>query len=192
MSADGHGLPDNAVIGVHDIIHHAEQEEHEHEAAAKRGLPDSAIEAEHEFMQHAEDDLARMEVDMFHTMGLESGSYAVKVVTTAPPALTLSGREKPLRRDVSTFINYYRDPGDGSPPMPVRISDKTVKNERPHIAKPAIIRDVTGEEANYTLDEHGFHFCRRESSLRGGDFHDSELVQAKYYPEAEQLLKDMY
>ncbi|KAI1369685.1 hypothetical protein F5Y08DRAFT_100541 [Xylaria arbuscula] len=113
------------------------------------------------------------------------------VVTTAPLALTLSGREKPQRRDVSTFINYYRDPGDGSPPMPVRISDKTVKNERPHIARPAIIRDVTGEEANYTLDEHGFHFCCRESSLRGADFHDSELVQAKYYPEAEQLLKDI-
>lgn len=61
MSADGHGLPDNAVMGVHDFIHHAEQEEHEHEAASKRGLPDSAVEAEHEFMQHAEEDLARSE-----------------------------------------------------------------------------------------------------------------------------------
>ncbi|KAK5628417.1 hypothetical protein RRF57_004132 [Xylaria bambusicola] len=62
MSADGHGLPDSAVIGAHDIIHHAEQEEHENEAASKRGLPDSAVEAEHDFMQHAEDDLARLEV----------------------------------------------------------------------------------------------------------------------------------
>ncbi|KAI0525879.1 hypothetical protein F5B22DRAFT_642037 [Xylaria bambusicola] len=61
MSADGHGLPDSAIMGAHDIIHHAEQEEHEHEAASKRGLPDSAVEAEHDFMQHAEDDLARLE-----------------------------------------------------------------------------------------------------------------------------------
>ncbi|KAI0427275.1 hypothetical protein F5Y09DRAFT_333485 [Xylaria sp. FL1042] len=114
------------------------------------------------------------------------------IVTTAPTqVLGLSGGEKPQKRDVSTFINYYRDPGDGSPPMPVRISDKTVKNERPTIAKPTIIRDVTGEEDKYTLDRNGFHFCQRATTLREADFHDSELVTAKYYPEAEQLLKDI-
>ncbi|KAI3337666.1 hypothetical protein F4824DRAFT_488995 [Ustulina deusta] len=114
------------------------------------------------------------------------------IVTTAPTqVLELSGGGKPQKRDVSTFINYYRDPGDGSPPMPVRISDKTVKNERPTIAKPMVIRDVTGEEDKYTLDRNGFHFCRWATLLRGDDFHDSELVQAKYYPEAEQLLKDI-
>ncbi|KAI1170657.1 hypothetical protein F4777DRAFT_104783 [Nemania sp. FL0916] len=61
MSADGHGLPDNAIRGAHDMIHHAEQEEHEHEAAMKRGLPDKAVEAEHDFMQHQEDELAALE-----------------------------------------------------------------------------------------------------------------------------------
>ncbi|KAI4859851.1 hypothetical protein F4820DRAFT_453490 [Hypoxylon rubiginosum] len=55
MSADGHGLPDNAVIGAHDMIHHAEQEEHEHEAAMKRGLPDAAAEAEYDLMHGAEE-----------------------------------------------------------------------------------------------------------------------------------------
>jgi hypothetical protein len=68
---------------------------------------------------------------------------------------------------------------------------KTVKNERPTIAKPSIIRDVTGEEDKYTLDRNGFQFCRRASQLRGADFHDGELVEAKYYPEAARLLKDM-
>lgn len=72
------------------------------------------------------------------------------------------------------------------------MNSKTVKNERPTIAKPMVIRDVTGEEDKYTLDRNGFHFCRWATLLRGDDFHDSELVQAKYYPEAEQLLKDMY
>ncbi|KAI0478599.1 hypothetical protein GGR56DRAFT_329973 [Xylariaceae sp. FL0804] len=55
MSADGHGLPDAAVKGAHDIIHHAEQEEHEHEAAEKRGLPDSAAEAEYDLIHNAEE-----------------------------------------------------------------------------------------------------------------------------------------
>ncbi|KAI0542947.1 hypothetical protein GGR58DRAFT_509783 [Xylaria digitata] len=105
--------------------------------------------------------------------------------------LTLNGEEKPGKRDVSTFINYYRDPGDGSPPMPVRISDKTVTNERPTIAEPMVIRDITGEEDKYTLDKNGFHLRRQATQLHGDDFQDSELVKAKYYPEAEQLLKDI-
>lgn len=59
------GLPDSAIRDAHDMIHHAEQEEHEHEAAEKRGLPDKAVEAEHEFMQHAEDELDEFEVRDF-------------------------------------------------------------------------------------------------------------------------------
>ncbi|KAI1306901.1 hypothetical protein F5Y03DRAFT_394336 [Xylaria venustula] len=116
---------------------------------------------------------------------------ATTVTTASTQVLGLSGAEKPRKRDVSTYINYYRDPGDGSPPMPVKISDKTVKNERPTIAKSVIITDVTGEESKYTLDRNGFHFCRRATSLHGADFHDDELVQTRYYPEAEQLLKDI-
>ncbi|GAP84775.1 putative methyltransferase-like protein [Rosellinia necatrix] len=113
-------------------------------------------------------------------------------VTTAPAqVLELNGAKKPEKRHVSTVINYYRDPGDGSPPMPVRISDNTVKNERPSIAKPTIIRDVTGDEDKYTLDKNGFQFCRRATRLRDADFHDSDLVEAEYYPEARQLLKDI-
>lgn len=67
MSADGHGLPDNAVRDAHDMIHHAEQEEHEHEAAQKRGLTDNAANAEREFMQHAEHDLDEQGVGRFRS-----------------------------------------------------------------------------------------------------------------------------
>jgi len=31
--------------------------------------------------------------------------------------------EEVKKHHVSTVINYYRDPGDGSPPEPVRISE---------------------------------------------------------------------
>ncbi|KAI1330937.1 hypothetical protein F5Y16DRAFT_361632 [Xylariaceae sp. FL0255] len=61
MSADGHGLPDNAVRSAHDMIHHAEQEEHEHEAAAKRGITDEAAEAEYDLIHRAEEDQAKDE-----------------------------------------------------------------------------------------------------------------------------------
>ncbi|KAI8630660.1 hypothetical protein F5Y19DRAFT_483999 [Xylariaceae sp. FL1651] len=115
---------------------------------------------------------------------------ALPQVFEIPATTTLNG-QKPDKHDVSTFINYYRDPGDGSPPMPVRISDKTVKNERPTIAQEKIIKDVTGEEDKYTLDKTGFQFFRRRTNLRGSDFHDNELVQREYYTEAIQLLKDI-
>jgi hypothetical protein len=54
MSSDGHGIPDSAAKGAHDLMHHAEQEQHEHEAAAKRGLTDEAVEKEHEFLEGIE------------------------------------------------------------------------------------------------------------------------------------------
>ncbi|KAI1497487.1 hypothetical protein F5X99DRAFT_396830 [Biscogniauxia marginata] len=62
MSADGHGLPDPAIRGAYDMIHHAEQEEHEHTAAMKRGLPDSAAEAEYDLLHGIEERQERLEV----------------------------------------------------------------------------------------------------------------------------------
>lgn len=62
MPADEHGLTDNAVMEAHDMIHHAEQEEHEYEAAMKRGITDEAAEAEYTFIHGAEQRAAREEV----------------------------------------------------------------------------------------------------------------------------------
>ncbi|KAI1335815.1 hypothetical protein F5Y15DRAFT_427573 [Xylariaceae sp. FL0016] len=61
MSSEAHGLTDSSVRNAHDIIHHAEQEEHEHEAAEKRGLPDSAAEAEYDLIHGAEEEQAKLE-----------------------------------------------------------------------------------------------------------------------------------
>ncbi|KAI0206376.1 hypothetical protein F4808DRAFT_469548 [Astrocystis sublimbata] len=113
-------------------------------------------------------------------------------VTTAPAqVLKLNENTEPEKRDVSTVINYYCDPGDGSPPMPVRISDKTVKNERPTVAKPTTIRDITGEEDKYVLDRNGFQFVGRVTQIHDADFHKSEFVKTNYYPETKELLKDI-
>ncbi|KAI1335813.1 hypothetical protein F5Y15DRAFT_419494 [Xylariaceae sp. FL0016] len=108
----------------------------------------------------------------------------------APSSLTHSD-DKSKRRDVATSINYYRDPGDGSPPLPIRISDKTVKNERPTIAQETRIHDITGEEDQYTLDVHGFQLARRATALQPSSFHDAARVERDYYPETEQLLRDI-
>ncbi|KAI1386070.1 uncharacterized protein F4822DRAFT_304772 [Hypoxylon trugodes] len=100
--------------------------------------------------------------------------------------------QTPERHDVLTTINYYKDPGDGSLPMPIVIANNTVKNERPHIPQHTIIHDVTGEEEKYSLDSHGFQFLRHKSKVKYlQDFQDDEVVKTNYYPESIQLLKDV-
>ncbi|KAI0379212.1 hypothetical protein F5Y04DRAFT_290427 [Hypomontagnella monticulosa] len=98
----------------------------------------------------------------------------------------------PRRHDVTTNINYWKDPGDGSLPMPIVIANNTVKNERPHIPQQLVVHDVTGEEDKYSLDNHGFQFLRHASKVTSlQDFQDEELVKAEYYPESVELLKSV-
>lgn len=54
---------------------------------------------------------------------------------------------------------------------------------------PVVIHDISGEEDKYTLDTHGFQFVKHESKEK--DFLDAEKIKAEYYPETEQLVKDV-
>ncbi|ORY09610.1 amino acid permease-domain-containing protein [Clohesyomyces aquaticus] len=61
--------------------------------------------------------------------------------------------------------------------------------ERPYLEFPVTVHDVRGSEKEYTLDKNGFQFHAHES--REKDFVDDEKIKAEYYPETEQLLKDV-
>ncbi|KAF2475059.1 uncharacterized protein BDR25DRAFT_384605 [Lindgomyces ingoldianus] len=102
-------------------------------------------------------------------------------------SLPLASPPRPKRRDVSTTLNYYRDPGDGSLPTPVFVGGDTVINERPTIPTPVVVRDVSGEEDKYRLDSHGFEFVRHESKEKG--FEDDDAIISLYYRECEQIYK---
>lgn len=52
------------------------------------------------------------------------------------------------------------------------------------------MRDVRGNEKDYTLDKNGFQFYRHTASEK--DFLDDEQIKSGYYAETEQLLKDAY
>ncbi|KAF2014871.1 hypothetical protein BU24DRAFT_463615 [Aaosphaeria arxii CBS 175.79] len=92
-------------------------------------------------------------------------------------------------RNVQTTLNYYRNPGDGSPPTPVYVGGNTVQNERPTIPVSVTIRDVTGSEKNFTLDTHGFQFIKHESAMKLFDS-ESEIKEG-YYPECVNLYKQI-
>jgi hypothetical protein len=53
-----------------------------------------------------------------------------------------------------------------------------------------IVKDISGEESKYTLDSHGFQIYRHASKEK--EFVDDEKIKAEYYPETEQLLKEVY
>ncbi|KAI0888763.1 uncharacterized protein GGS22DRAFT_184342 [Annulohypoxylon maeteangense] len=124
---------------------------------------------------------------------------AAAVATTQLPHTFEKPVEEPIesthprrQNDVSTIINYYKDPGDGSLPMPIVIANNTVKNERPHTPRQVTIHDVTGEEEKYFLDSHGFQYLRHESKLKSlEEFQDEETVRSRYYPESVRLLKEI-
>jgi len=92
-----------------------------------------------------------------------------------------------VKHHVHTKLNYYKDPGDGSPPPPSYVNQPETY-ERPYEPLDVTITDIRGEEQNYTLDKDGFQIYPHKSVEK--DFLDDDQIKAQYYPETEQLLKD--
>jgi hypothetical protein len=91
------------------------------------------------------------------------------------------------KHNVVTTLNYWDDPGDGSSPAPIFIGRGRVSNKRPHRAHGFEVMDITGEEDKYSLDTHGFQYCRHKSSEK--EFIDEEAIRSVYYEECRDLLK---
>ncbi|EMR70334.1 putative methyltransferase-like protein [Eutypa lata UCREL1] len=85
--------------------------------------------------------------------------------TVVPTTFSSVADTSVKRRDVDTVLNYYKPNEDGSPPQP------------------------TGSEAEYTLDKQGFQVVHHTAQEK--DFTDDAHIKAVYYPETEQLLKDV-
>ncbi|KAJ5473526.1 hypothetical protein N7475_003092 [Penicillium sp. IBT 31633x] len=88
---------------------------------------------------------------------------------------------------VQTTLNFVKENEDGSPPEPSYVG-RPETYDRPVVAIPATIHDISGHELDYTLDSHGFQIYYHESQEK--DFLDDEKLKREYYAETEQLLKD--
>jgi len=88
---------------------------------------------------------------------------------------------------VQTTLNYYKEPEDGSGPIPNYVGGlNQVQNQIDVV--PVTVTDISGSEGAYTLDGNGFQIFKRASKEK--DFVDEEIIKSEYYPEIEQLLKD--
>ncbi|EJF59035.1 hypothetical protein DICSQDRAFT_65724 [Dichomitus squalens LYAD-421 SS1] len=92
-------------------------------------------------------------------------------------------------RDVPTTLNFYK-PLDEEPPhryaYAVEGKPQTNVGSEPH---PAVVHDVRGREAEFSLDKNGFQWVHWPSVAK--DFVDDEVIKEKYYPEVERLLKEV-
>ncbi|KAJ5677539.1 uncharacterized protein N7477_003172 [Penicillium maclennaniae] len=112
-----------------------------------------------------------------------SGNYGF-TLNQKPPAVPVS--EKP--HHVNTTLNFYKANEDGSPPSPTIIGRPETFN-KPSVSLPVTIHNVSGHELDHSLDGNGFQFHYHESTEK--DFLDDEKIRQQYYPETEQLLKDV-
>ncbi|ERT00241.1 uncharacterized protein SPSK_10897 [Sporothrix schenckii 1099-18] len=92
------------------------------------------------------------------------------------------------QRHVQTTLNYYKPNADGSPPHATYYDrpETYYREAEPHTVT---VHDVSGDEAKYTLDGNGFQFVARPATET--EFRDDDQIRASYYPETEQLLKDV-
>ncbi|EQB54017.1 mechanosensitive ion channel [Colletotrichum gloeosporioides Cg-14] len=93
-----------------------------------------------------------------------------------------------LKRDVLAELHYHKENEDGSPPHPTYV-DKPETYNRPFETHQVKIRDVSGDEEKYTLDQHGFQIHRQQSAEK--HFLDDVQIKSGYYEEVEQLLKSV-
>ncbi|CAK7203345.1 hypothetical protein SEUCBS139899_006078 [Sporothrix eucalyptigena] len=89
---------------------------------------------------------------------------------------------------VQTTLNYYKPNADGSPPH-TTYYDRPETYFREVESHTVTVHDVTGEEDKYTLDGNGFQYVHRPAEET--EFTDEDHIRKVYYPETEQLLKDV-
>ncbi|KAI0467364.1 hypothetical protein F4859DRAFT_518055 [Xylaria cf. heliscus] len=90
--------------------------------------------------------------------------------------------------EVEAVLNYFKDNEDGSPPAPTYVN-RPETYERPVAPEHVKITNIAGREAEFTLDKQGFQVVPNVAQEK--DFVDDEHIKAVYYPETEQLLKDV-
>ncbi|KAI0096970.1 hypothetical protein GGR51DRAFT_488391 [Nemania sp. FL0031] len=90
--------------------------------------------------------------------------------------------------EVEATLYFHKDNEDGSPPAPSYI-DRPETYERPTESHTVKITNIAGRESEFTLDNQGFQVYPNVAQEK--DFADDEHIKAVYYPETEQLLKDV-
>ena len=94
----------------------------------------------------------------------------------------------PPKRDIPTTVNYFKPNADGSPPEPT-YTDRPETYSRPYDSQHITVKDMAGDEANFTLDRNGFQVYDNVATEK--DFLDDNKIKTEYYAETAALLKEV-
>ncbi|KAF2431248.1 hypothetical protein EJ08DRAFT_193365 [Tothia fuscella] len=103
-------------------------------------------------------------------------------------------------RDLDATIYYYdeatdlenqakpEEPEDSTKPIP-----KVHYPETPRKAVNLIVKDISGKESEYTLDQNGFQLSRQVTKviLTSEDLANDDKIKNEYYPEMQAWLKEV-
>ena len=116
---------------------------------------------------------------------------ATQTQTTAtPPQLEASHDSAYIPRgEVTTELNFYAPPADGSKPFYYveEPPEGQLKQNYGTTAIAVTIHDIRGRESDFELDTSAFATVTTGPSTEK-DFRDDESIKKNYYPEVEELL----
>ena len=112
--------------------------------------------------------------------------------TSQTPITSLSTKGTIHRGPVTSSLNFYSPPSDGSKPFNYVEAppEGQPQNNFGAVDVSITIQDVREHEADYTLDNNAFVALKNRPASAEKDFTDDESVRRNYYPEVEKLLLD--
>jgi hypothetical protein len=90
--------------------------------------------------------------------------------------------------DVVADINYF--PALGTP-IPTSAWKKRYLGIGDEFTRPMTIHDVGKCDKTFSLDTNGFQFVKLASKHRVSAADDEETIKREYYPELEQIAKEL-
>lgn len=99
-----------------------------------------------------------------------------------------SGRE-PQSGDIVADVGYF--PALGTP-IPKSSWRTRYLGDRDKYTRPMVIHDVRTSEKQFDLDSNGFQFMQLYQKKRVSRDDDEETVKRDYYPELEELAKQLF
>ena len=109
-----------------------------------------------------------------------------------PSITSLSTKANIHRGPVTTPLNFYQAPSDGSKPFNYVEAPPEGQPQRNFgdVDIPVTIEDIRGHESQYTLDQNAFTALKNVPESAEREFSNDESVKKNYYPEVEKLLLD--
>ena len=108
-------------------------------------------------------------------------------ITTGTQTTLQTNPTAPVKGDIITTLNYFREPHVGSRGFTAGTAGF---HRRKHNAVQSVVHDVRGREDEFKLDIQGFEFHHWKSAVT--DFRDDEEVKRVYYKEVEEFVKKLY